>query len=69
MTTAARFGQDPAASAYGDLMRARRSGIDPIAREAERVRTLMASYGVPVTTPAQATEREIRRAMIERFRL
>lgn len=56
---------DPAASAYGNLMRAKRSGTDPIAREAERVRLLMEVC----VAPADAADRDVRRAQLERFRL
>ena len=35
--------RDPAASAYGDYLRAKRSGIDPIVREAARVRAILIS--------------------------
>lgn len=59
---------DPAGLAYGNLMRAKRSGVDPIAREAERVRTLMAVCS-PVRGPADASDRDVRRAQLEGFRL
>lgn len=36
--------RDPAASAYGALMRARRSGIDPIRREAAKARLMRELY-------------------------
>lgn len=58
----------PAASAYGDHLR-RGTDRDPYAREAERVRTILAT--VADVTPADevaAGEREVRRAMMQRFR-
>ncbi|GLS44380.1 hypothetical protein [Methylobacterium brachythecii] len=41
MSTVARLGQDPAASAYGDYLREKRNGMCPIQREHEKVRALL----------------------------